>query len=365
MSTILAFPLEQTFRLMADNSPVLLWMSGRDALCTFFNQTWLDFTGRTMEQEVGFGWAEGVWPEDFQECVDTYMRAFNDRQPFEMTYRLRRHDGRYRWLLDRGVPWRDTAHEFQGFIGSCVDITDRKEAEDRTRRTALRLERARRQVERFLFALSHDLREPVRTVINHTERALQEVGTAGDVEHRHLGYALEAAMRMRRLVDGLQRFALVLEEQPEAHQPLPLDGVLDEALSQIALDIEAAGAQIVREPLPTVTGNRAQIGLLLRHLLDNAIKFRGEAPPRVRVAAERLGTEWRIAIRDNGIGIGPGYQDTIFVMFRRLVPHSRYPGSGIGLALCKEIVELHGGRIWYESETSGTAFFFTLPAADI
>jgi len=365
MTPTTTLQLEQTFRVMADSSPVLLWLSGRDALCSFFNQTWLDFTGRTMEEEIGVGWAEGVWPEDFRECMDTYMRAFNARQAFEVTYRLRRHDGQYRWILDRGVPWYDADGDFQGFIGSCVDITDRKEAEDRTRRIALRLERAQRQIERFLFALSHDLREPVRTVINHTERALRDVNAgAGGAPIRQLDYVLEAATRMRALVEGLKRFTMILEAEPEAYEPVALEQALDRAMETLTLTIEESHASITHAALPTVLGNHRQIVLLLQHLIDNAVKFRGTEPPRVRVNAERIGNEWHIAVKDNGIGIDPDYHDVIFVMFRRLVPNSQYSGSGIGLALCKEIVELHGGRIWYESSGSGTTFFFTLPAAD-
>src|SRR5712691_11340975 len=124
---------EARFRTVADAAPVLIWMSGPDKLCTFFNKGWLDFTGRTMEQEMGNGWAEGVHPDDFQQCLQTYIAAFDARQPFVMEYRLRRHDGEYRWISDNGVPRNDAQKNFAGYIGSCMDITERKQAEEKFR----------------------------------------------------------------------------------------------------------------------------------------------------------------------------------------------------------------------------------------
>ncbi|MBC8077794.1 MAG: response regulator, partial [Chloroflexales bacterium] len=124
---------EERFRAMADSAPVLLWMAGTDGLCTFFNQAWLGFTGRSIEQEVGEGWAEGVHPDDYRRCMDTYRMAFNARQSFEMEYRLQRHDGAFRWLVDVGTPRLAPDGSFVGYIGSCIDITERKRIEDEQR----------------------------------------------------------------------------------------------------------------------------------------------------------------------------------------------------------------------------------------
>src|SRR5262249_23199583 len=121
---------ESRFKIMADCAPVALWMSDTTALCTFFNQGWLNFTGRKMEEEVGNGWAEGVHPLDLQRCMDIYLSAFNARKEFRMEYRLRRHDGEYRWILDHGAPRYTATGDFAGFIGSCIDITERKQAEE-------------------------------------------------------------------------------------------------------------------------------------------------------------------------------------------------------------------------------------------
>jgi PAS domain S-box-containing protein len=121
------------YETLVDQAPILIWRAGTDKLCDYFNQRWLDFTGRTMDQEVGNGWAEGVHVEDFQRCLDTYVANFEQRRVFEMVYRLRRHDGAWRWILDRGVPFFDSSGAFQGYIGSCTDITEKVEAEEALR----------------------------------------------------------------------------------------------------------------------------------------------------------------------------------------------------------------------------------------
>ena len=121
---------EERFRLVANTAPVMIWMSGTDKLCTYVNQPWLEFTGRPLEAELGNGWAEGVHPEDLKGCMDTYTQAFDRREPFQMEYRLRRHDGEYRWLPTIGVPRFNPDHSFAGYIGSCTDVTERKLAEE-------------------------------------------------------------------------------------------------------------------------------------------------------------------------------------------------------------------------------------------
>jgi PAS domain S-box-containing protein len=200
-----AAALEETearFRNMADVAPVLLWMSDTDGLCTFFNQTWLSFTGRTQEEEWGVGWAEGVYFEDFQRCIDTYVEAFNDRRQFEMEYRLRRRDGEYRWLLDRGSPRYHPDGAFAGYIGSCIDITERKELETELRRAV----RAR---DEFLSVASHELKTPltslqlqIETLDRHLQRRPEEALREGRLQAGAKA-ALDQAHRLASLIEIL------------------------------------------------------------------------------------------------------------------------------------------------------------------
>ena len=135
---------ENLFQIVADVAPVLVWMSGPDKLCTFFNKGWLDFTGRPLERELGNGWADGVHPDDLPTCLETYSSAFDRRDPFKMEYRLRRRDGEYRWVLDEGVPLFSADGTFAGYIGSCVDITERRHAEDAVRHKEMELRESQR-----------------------------------------------------------------------------------------------------------------------------------------------------------------------------------------------------------------------------
>ncbi|HKP56610.1 MAG TPA: ATP-binding protein [Polyangiales bacterium] len=358
------FESEKRFRTMADCAPVLLWMAGPDARCDFFNQTWLNFRGRSLAQEHGFGWAEGVHPAEFQMCMDVYMDAFRERREFEMVYRLRRHDGVYRWILDHGAPRFGPANEFLGYIGSCTDITDRKDAEDAVRKASDRLARSNAELERFAHAASHDLQEPLRMVINFTSLLAQKYQGALDAEgQEYIGFATDGAKRMKELIDGLLALASVKQVDEQRMLRLEPTKLVRRSLDNLRLLIQETGAEIDVGNLPAVRGNAAVLGQVFQNLLHNALKFR-RGTPQIRVSA--LGDERVVhfTISDNGIGIDMRYAEKVFVLFQRLHPRSEYPGSGIGLGLCKQIIELHGGRIWIEGEPQrGTTVHFTLPGA--
>ena len=352
---------EQRFRAMADSSPVLLWMSGRDALCNFFNSTWLAFSGRTLDQELGVGWSEGIYPEDFERCMTTYTRAFSAREAFEMEYRLRRHDGEYRWILDRGAPRFTPAGEFAGFIGSCVDITDRIRAEQETRELADDLQRANSYMEQLLYATSHDLREPIRMVLAFLDRLDQRLGEGLDREARtSVRFAREGATRMRAVVDGLVEFARARQIRRVTTE-IDVDALVRGVVEELSPAIEQTRGQIEIEPMPHLQGDRLQLHRVFQNLLSNALKFHGENPPSVRVSAERQGDEWIFCVADQGIGFEPEYGEKIFGIFQRLHSQDRFPGAGIGLAIAKDIVERHGGRIWARSRLGeGARFYFSL-----
>jgi PAS domain S-box-containing protein len=354
---------EERFRIMADHAPVALWMAGPDAKCSFFNQGWLNLTGRTMEQELGDGWAEGVHVLDFQHCLDTYISAFNARREFEMEYRLRCADGTYRWILDRGTPRYTADGGFAGYIGSCIDITERKQAEGTLARQARDLARSNADLEQFAYAASHDLQEPLRMVVSYLQLLAQRYQDRLDADaNEFIAYAVEGATRMQRLIHDLLDYSRV-GAHGGAFTPTDCEQVLDRVLTNLCVALAESHAVVTHAPLPTVLADEEALVRVFQNLIGNAIKFRSEQSPRVHVAAERQKAEWVFTVRDNGIGLDLAYARRIFVIFQRLHSRTQYPGTGIGLAICKKIVERHGGRIWVESEPGkGATFYFTLPA---
>ncbi|KAM3094248.1 GAF domain-containing protein [Phormidesmis sp. 146-35] len=525
---------EARFRTMADSAPVLLWIAGVDARCTFFNQSWLEFTGRSLAQEWGNGWAEGVHPDDLQRCMETFLTAFHDRRSFKMEYRLRRADGDYRWLLDTGTPRFAPSGDFFGYIGSCIDIMERKQAEEELERQSVStrlfseitlkirqslqleeilqitvteiqkllqsdrvvifrlwadgsgkvvqesvvsgyplmlgqgilnpcfqqnywhqyeqgrvsaiediktanihpchrafleqfavqanlvvpilcrdalwgllithqcsetrqwssfetdllqqlanqigiaisqaelLERETRQrqellrsnteLEQFAYVASHDLQEPLRMVTSYLQLLERRYKDRIDTDaNEFIGYAVDGAIRMQALIHDL----LSLSRVSTRGQPFEwIDSTisLKQAIANLQFVIEESQAVVKYDRLPDVMADASQLTQVFQNLIVNAIKFQGKGIAKILVKAEQLDQDWLFSVSDNGIGIEAQYHDRIFVIFQRLHSRGQYPGTGIGLAICKKIVERHGGRIWVESAPAeGSTFCFTLP----
>jgi PAS domain S-box-containing protein len=355
---------EERFRTMANSAPVLLWLAGRDSECEFFNDVWLNYTGRTMEEELGVGWAEGVHPEDLQSMLDTYTSGFARREPFTMEYRLRRADGVYRWMLDTGVPRYEADGTFAGYVGSCVDITERKDAEATLRRLADNLARTNSDLERFAWVASHDLQEPLRGLIAHTQLLAGRMGSAADARVAEtMSFIVAESRRAKQLVDDLLAYTRMGAEGRRFAE-VDCAALVERVLRSLSEAVAESGLQVAVGTLPAVHGDPTLLFQVFQNLFANAMKFHAGHAPQVAVQAEPVGREWRFAVKDNGIGFPMEYAERIFRVFQRLHDRSRYPGSGIGLAICKKIVEAHGGRIWAESEPgNGATFYFTLPRA--
>jgi PAS domain S-box-containing protein len=245
------------------------------------------------------------------------------------------------------------------------DVTERVRAEDALARQAQELARSNADLEQFAYVASHDLQEPLRMVASYTQLLARRYrGKLDDDAHEFIGYAVDGVTRMQALIGDLLAYSRV-GKGGGAVERADLEAVFQRTLDVLRTAIDESGAQVTAGPLPTVEADPVQMGQVLQNLVGNGLKFHRAEPPRVHVSAERKDEEWVISVRDDGIGIAPEYAQRIFVIFQRLHTRAEYAGTGIGLAICKKIVERHGGRIWVESaEGQGSTFFFTLPAGD-
>ena len=254
-------------------------------------------------------------------------------------------------------------HSGRYVVSSIIDISDRRHAERAFREKGAELERSNRELEHFAYAASHDLREPLRMVATYVTLLKREYGDQLDSSAReYMRFAVEGATRLTRLVSDLLEYARI-GPKTLSLQAVDCDAALTQVLEGLRAHIEQSQARVEREALPTVLGDPVLIAQVFQNLIENGIKFRSSAPPCVRVSAERVDDEWHFHFADNGVDIEPRFHDRIFQLFQRLHTSESYPGTGMGLALCKKVVERHGGRVWVESTLGqGSVFSFSLPA---
>jgi signal transduction histidine kinase len=273
--------------------------------------------------------------------------------------RLRRADGSPIWVELVGALTRGA--EGLRVDGLIEDATARKAAEEEAARRSTQLRSLNEDLQRFASIAAHELQEPVRMMERHALLLKGDFGgKLGATGEELVDAVAESARRLRTMIDDLLSFSR-LESREIRRERASADELLDRALANLGSAVEGSEASIERSPLPAVEADPSLLTQVFQNLLANALKFSGPEPPRIQVSARRNGREWVFSVRDNGLGLDPADAESIFTMFTRL--HPEIPGSGIGLALCRRIVERHGGRIWVESEPGrGAAFSFTLPA---
>jgi PAS domain S-box-containing protein len=344
---------------LADAVPHIIIKIQPDGKVEYFNRRWYEYTGMSDRDEID--WAHVIHASDkikfFRVCLITQRKKLLASQ---VEVRLRREDdSSYRWHLIRIVA-EVKAGEIIGWIGTCTDIDNIKKAEERFRLLSEELNRSNNELEQFAFVASHDLQEPLKIVNSYMDLLDYKYKNKLDSNAQEIiGFAKEGAQQAQKLIRDLLEYARVGMKQ-KAYDKVNFQSVLEKAISNISLLVQDRSAQITYEGLPTLVADEIQMVQLFQNLLSNSLKY-CEKTPKVHIKAERKGREWIFSFRDNGIGIDEKYFDRIFVIFQRLHLLNKYQGTGIGLSICKKIVEKHSGKIWVESQlNTGTIFYFSI-----
>jgi two-component system CheB/CheR fusion protein len=343
-----------------EDFPALIWRSRLDKLCDYFNRTWLDFTGRTLEQEFGNGWAEGVHPDDFDFCLQTYVAAFDKREAFLMEYRMKNKFGEYRWIKDFGRPFYDLDNTFLGYIGSCYDITENKNNE-------LKLIELNATKDKFFSIIAHDLRNPFSNILGFADLLNKNYAKYDAEKMEHITKQLYlSAKGTYNLLENLLEWSRTQSDkipfEPKKINFLELCKTTVDDLSQNANSKNIILNCFVTEPIEIFV-DRNMIKTVLRNLVSNAIKFTNNEGT-INVFAEKNADNVTITVSDNGIGMDENSIVKLFELTRKQSTSGTADekGTGLGLVICKEFVEKHHGKIWAESELGkGSDFKFTVP----
>jgi len=365
---------DERFRLLADSAPVMVWISDTARRCIWFNKSWLEFVGQSLEHEIGSGWTDGLHPDDVQRCLRTYSDSFDARTPFTMECRLKRHDGAYRWILDTGRPFYGDDETFLGYIGSCIDIHDRKIAESE-RESLLQSEKqakeaaeaANRLKDEFLANVSHELRTPLNamlgwaTLLRMPSRTPDELDSGLEVIERNAriqARIIEDLLDVARIMSGKLRLDVQLVSLPD---------VIEAAVAAITPAAEAKQVRLQKvldSGAGPVSGDPARLQQIVWNLLSNAVKFTPK-DGKVQVRLERVNSHVEISVTDTGEGIEPDFLPYVFDRFRQNDASStrRHGGLGLGLSIVRQLVELHGGTVRVKSpgRNQGSTFIVALP----
>jgi PAS domain S-box-containing protein len=329
----------------------MIWIASLDKNCYFFNSGWLKYTGRTLEEEVGKGWVENVHPDDLKKCLDIYESHFDAQKEFKMEYRLKRHDGVYRWMLDNGVPRFTGNGEFAGFIGSCVDIDEIKELE--------------RRKDHFISAASHELKTPLTTMKVYAQ-VLEESLKNNETEQA-LEYVIQINKQIHKfsnLINDLLDLSNIQSKIFDYNKALiPYEAMLRDVVAHFQSIASAKAIVIKGSTNKKILGDKDRLSQVLINLLTNALKYSNDSSDIIINISESRNSI-KTSVTDKGVGIPKQYRGKVFEKFFRVEDKTNqtFPGLGIGLYFSCQIIKNHGGDIWVEdTDEQTTTLTFTIP----
>ncbi|MGA7935152.1 MAG: ATP-binding protein, partial [Kovacikia sp.] len=370
---------EKQLRLITDALPVLIAYVDSAQCYRFNNQAYEHWFGVSRMAIAGLP-LQQVLGEAVYGSIKPHIEAVMAGQEASYETLVPYKNGDLRWVHVIYVPDFNQQGEVKGFVALITDITDRKRAQQVLQQAKEDLElkvkertaelnqlnqdlvRSNQELEQFAYIASHDLQEPLRAITGYTQLLMQDYqDQLGQSAQEYTAYIVDGAKRMQQLIQDLLAYSRVGTREL-AFTPTDCNEILNQVLKNLQVAIGEHNATILSDPLPTVIADNNQLMQLLQNLIGNGIKFHRQEPPQINISAELRDNEWLFQVRDNGIGIKPRYLDRIFEIFKRLHTRTNFPGTGIGLAICKKIVDRHGGRIWATSEPGvGTTFYFTIP----
>jgi PAS domain S-box-containing protein len=357
---------EKRFRSLVHNSSDVIVIVMPDGMIHYASASAAGVLGYAAEDLVGRCVLDLI-EADGRTNVEEFVRSLRNLDPIQsrtMETRFRKAHGGWS-AVEIVAANRLSDPAINGIVLTFRDISWRKRAEEALALRAQELKRSNEDLQQFAYVASHDLQEPLRMITGYTSLLARRYhGKLDKDADEFISYAVDGAKRMQGLIQDLLSYSRV-GTQGKAFELTDCEEVLAQTLASLQLALEESGATVTHEPLPTVVADETQLGQLFQNLIGNAIKYRNSRPPQVHVSCTRTASEWVFAVKDNGIGIDPRYAARIFVIFQRLHTREEYPGTGIGLAVCKKIVERHGGHIWMESQPGeGATFYFTLPVCE-
>ena len=360
---------EARFQNMANTAPVLIWITDTDALFTFVNNFWLQYTGRTLGQELGMSWLEGIHPDDLNPFIEVYKKSFDSRTPFEFEFRLKNKSEQYRWLVSKGVPRFQSDGRFAGFIGSCTDINDQKVIEETVKKFNEELQSLNSSKDKFFSIIAHDLKSPLSGLLGFTEILVEEYDDLQDEERTEfIGHSHQAAKNLHALLENLLDWSRIQTGSiPFEAAHIGIESIIDDIFNLFYQNAKNKSIKLEKrlDPSIKVFSDKNMLKTILRNLVSNGIKFTPEGGT-VTVAADLEDKFVKVTVKDSGVGISEQNLQKLFkidVNFSTQGTHKER-GTGLGLILCKELVEKNGGKIKVESEVgNGTKFIFTLPKA--
>ena len=349
----------ELFRTLFYSSPVGIYIV-QDGHFRIVGHQFARIAGYNEDELIATPALDIVLPEDRNAVRESAAKMLKGERSLGYEFRILTKQAVVKWVVETVAPVYYQGR--QATLGNVMDITEQKQAKERLTQVVAEMKRSNTELEQFAYVVSHDLQEPLRMVASYTQLLARRYHGRLDADaDDFINYAVDGAERMRALLNDLLEYSRV-GTRGKPFKLIYSEDVLDQAITNLKVAIEDSGALVNHDYLPMLVADTSQLMQLFQNLIGNAIKFCNQQSPRIHVSAEKRDRVWVFSVRDNGIGIDPQHAQRIFEMFKRLHTKEEYPGTGMGLAICKKIVKRHGGHIWVHSQPGeGSTFYFSIP----